>query len=138
MSSRIKYRTGTGTVIIRWNMDWTAKMGTQLYVMPKGIERQGMVDENPAKWTSKYGSVVSTVWECVVADGMNEAGLTARMLYLAETQYEKRDHCPPRGFHLHLGAVLPRQLCDGGRSGRGWEIDQEIAAALQAQTPWYG
>lgn len=95
MCSRVKYKTGTGTVIVGRNMDWTAKMGTQLYVMPKGIERQGMVEDNPAKWTSKYGSVVSAVWDCGVADGMNEAGLTARMLYLAETQYGKRDTARP-------------------------------------------
>ncbi|MGE5258291.1 MAG: linear amide C-N hydrolase, partial [Hyphomicrobiales bacterium] len=95
MCSRVKYKTGTGTVIVGRNMDWTAKMGTQLYVMPKGIERQGMVEDNPAKWTSKYASVVSAVWDCAVADGMNEAGLTARMLYLAETQYGKRDTARP-------------------------------------------
>jgi choloylglycine hydrolase len=95
MCSRIKYQTESGTVIVGRNMDWTETMGTKLCIMPKGIERQGMVDENPLKWTSKYGSVVATVWDCCTADGMNEAGLTARMLYLAETQYGKRDTTRP-------------------------------------------
>jgi choloylglycine hydrolase len=95
MCSRIKYVTESGTVIIGRNMDWTEKMGTKLFVMPKGIARQGMVEENPLKWKSKYGSVVASVWDCCTADGMNEAGLTARMLYLAETQYGKRDATRP-------------------------------------------
>jgi penicillin V acylase-like amidase (Ntn superfamily) len=41
-------------------MDWTERMGTKLYAMPRGIERQGMTPTNPMKWTSKYGSVVAT------------------------------------------------------------------------------
>jgi hypothetical protein len=36
-------------------------MGTKLYVMPRGIERQGMTPTNPMKWTSKYGSVVGAI-----------------------------------------------------------------------------
>jgi len=91
MCSRIKYKTGTGTVIIGRNMDWTEKMGTKLYVMPKGIERNGLVETNPAKWTSKYGSIAVAVWDGATTDGMNEAGLVANILYLAETKYGDRD-----------------------------------------------
>lgn len=72
-------------------MDWTARMGTKLYTMPKGVERTGLVDENPLSWTSKYGSVVSTVWDCASADGLNDAGLNANLLYLAEAKYGERD-----------------------------------------------
>ncbi|HXV79232.1 MAG TPA: linear amide C-N hydrolase, partial [Candidatus Binatia bacterium] len=36
MCSRIQYKTGTGTHIVGRNMDWTEKMGTKLYVFPKG------------------------------------------------------------------------------------------------------
>lgn len=76
-------------------MDWTERMGTKLYAMPKGIEREGLVDTNPARWVSKYGSIVASIWDCAVADGMNEAGLTANALYLAETNYGKRDGSLP-------------------------------------------
>jgi choloylglycine hydrolase len=72
-------------------MDWTERMGTKLYAMPRGIERQGMTSANPMKWTSKYGSVVAVVWDAASADGMNEAGLNANLLYLAETKYGNRD-----------------------------------------------
>lgn len=72
------------------NMDWTEKMGSKLYAMPKGIERQGLAETNSAKWTSKYGSVVTVVWDGATADGLNEAGLGANLLYLAEAKYGDR------------------------------------------------
>ena len=89
--SRAMWTAKGQPVLVGRNMDWTARMGTKLYVMPKGIERTGLTEANPAKWTSKYGSVVATVWDCAAPDGMNEAGLTARSLYLAETKYGDRD-----------------------------------------------
>ncbi|NNE45439.1 MAG: linear amide C-N hydrolase [Deltaproteobacteria bacterium] len=82
-------------VLVGRNMDWTAKMGTKLYVMPKGIKRQGMTEANPLKWTSKYGSIVASVWDCATADGMNEAGLSVNLLYLAESKYGDRDTARP-------------------------------------------
>ena len=91
MCSRIIWTAEGQPVIVGRNMDWTERMGTKLYAMPKGIKRQGMVADNPAQWTSKYGSVVAAIWDCAVADGMNETGLTANALYLAETQYGDRD-----------------------------------------------
>lgn len=72
-------------------MDWTAKMGTKLYAMPKGIKREGMTPVNAKEWVSKYGSVVAIVWDCATSDGMNEDGLNANLLYLAETKYGKPD-----------------------------------------------
>lgn len=73
------------------NMDWTEKMGTTLYAMPMGIERQGLAETNSAKWTSKYGSVVTVDWDGATTDGLNEAGLGANLLYLAETKFGDRD-----------------------------------------------
>ncbi len=61
------------------------------YVFPKAIKREGLVDENSLEWTSKYGSVVTTIWDCASPDGINEAGLNANLLYLAETRYGERD-----------------------------------------------
>ena len=52
MCSRIQWKADGQPVLVGRNMDWTAKMGTKLWVMPKGIERNGLVDENPLKWTS--------------------------------------------------------------------------------------
>lgn len=82
-------------VLVGRNMDWTAKMGTKLWVMPRGIEHTGMTQDNPLTWTSKYGSVVASVWDIATADGMNEAGLNVNNLYLAETKFADRDPSIP-------------------------------------------
>lgn len=95
MCSRIQWTADGQPVIVGRNMDWTAKMGTKLFVMPKGIERDGLVKENPVRWTSKYGSVISLVWDCAMTDGLNEAGLCANLLYLAEATYGERDASRP-------------------------------------------
>jgi len=95
MCSRIQWKAEGQPVLVGRNMDWTARMGTKLRTMPKGIERDGLVDENPLQWTSKYGSVVSAVWDCAIADGLNEAGLCVNLLYLAEAKYGDRDPSRP-------------------------------------------
>lgn len=83
----------------------------RLYVMPKGIERQGMVEEDAAKWTSKYGSVVSTVWECAVADGMTEVGLTERMVYLRKRSTASGTPPAAGGLHTLRCHVAPGLDC---------------------------
>ena len=47
------------------------------------------------EWTSKYGSVVASVYEGGTADGMNEKGLVANLLYLAESEYPAADDKRP-------------------------------------------
>lgn len=91
MCSTIIWTAAGQPVLVGRNMDWTEPMGTKLYVLPRGVERSGLTEANPLRWTSRYGSVVANIWDCAVADGLNEAGLSARLLYLAETQYGERD-----------------------------------------------
>ncbi len=50
-------------------MDWPESTEPTLAVFPRGIARDGgkagpddIVKENPAKWTSKYGSIVTTIY----------------------------------------------------------------------------
>ncbi len=92
MCSRILWGGEDQPIIVGRNMDWTEKMGAVLYTMPRGIEKEGMTQINPVKWTSKYGSIVAFIWEGASADGMNEAGLCANLLYLAESDYGDRDN----------------------------------------------
>ena len=88
MCSRIKYETGTGTYITGRGMDWAdPTVKTKLWVLPKGMERDGDAGENPHKWLAKYGSLVASFYDHGVADGMNEAGLVANLLFLAESDY---------------------------------------------------
>lgn len=77
------------------NMDWPDKMGTKLRIMPRGVKRNGLAGMNSLEWTSKYGSVVATVWDEIVCDGLNEKGLDANILYLTASDYGRRDITRP-------------------------------------------
>jgi penicillin V acylase-like amidase (Ntn superfamily) len=86
--SRIEYETGTGSYITGRGMDWNdPTAGTDLWVFPKGMDRDGGIGTNPIKWTSKFGSVVASFYGAATVDGMNEKGLVGNVLYLAESDY---------------------------------------------------
>ena len=67
-------------------MDWLRDMQSNLYLYPRGVERTSNT-KIPFTWTSVYGSVITSMFEGGMADGMNEKGLVANMLYLAESKY---------------------------------------------------
>ena len=67
------------------------------------MEREGRVGPNSFKWTSKYGSVIATGYDISTTDGMNEEGLVANVLWLAESVYPKWDGQKP-GLSLALWA----------------------------------
>jgi choloylglycine hydrolase len=68
-------------------MDWYDDTGTDLWVFPRGMSRDGGAGPGSIKWTSKYGSIVGDIYDIASADGMNEKGLVANILYLAESDY---------------------------------------------------
>ena len=85
--SRAVYFGQEGQTITGRTMDWfMSDMDTNMWLYPRGLERNSNT-ATPLVWTSKYGSVVTTVHEGVATDGMNEAGLVANMLYLVEADY---------------------------------------------------
>jgi len=80
--------TGPGNVVVTGrSMDWMEDMGANLWVLPRGIAQTGAAGPNSIEWTSKYGSVVVTAYDIATADGMNEKGLVANMLYLSGANY---------------------------------------------------
>lgn len=68
-------------------MDWKTEIPANLWVFPQGIERNGNTGKNTVVWKSKYGSLIATAWDFATADGINEKGLVANLLWLAESQY---------------------------------------------------
>jgi choloylglycine hydrolase len=85
--SRAVYFGEEGQTITGRTMDWfVSDMDTNMWLYPRGLERTSNT-ATPLVWASKYGSVVTTIYEGAAADGMNEAGLVANLLYLAESEY---------------------------------------------------
>ncbi|MGV0790536.1 linear amide C-N hydrolase [Mycolicibacterium sp. XJ1819] len=87
MCTRVVY-LGTGERIVTGrSMDWKYEIETNLWALPRGVARSGQAGPDSVEWTSKYGSVVATGYDICTTDGVNEAGLAANVLWLAESQY---------------------------------------------------
>lgn len=93
--TRVMYKGPNNTFITARSMDWLEDLKTNVWVFPRGINRDGATDGNTVKWKSKYGSVGSAAFDITITDGMNEKGLVANMLWLAETKYPKYDASKP-------------------------------------------
>ncbi len=100
----------SGPVVVSRTMDWPESTEPVLTVFPRGMHRDGgsiggetIVADNPAKWTSKYGSLVTTIYGIGTADGLNEKGFAAHMLYLNAADFGPRDATKP-GVHAGLWA----------------------------------
>lgn len=87
--TRVVYKGDSGIVLTGRTLDWKTPIGTNLYVMPRGMERAGYDSADAIKWTSKYGSVVSVGYDVGVNEGMNEKGLTCNLLFLPGTVYSR-------------------------------------------------
>lgn len=86
--TRVLYETGTDTYIVGRSMDWNDfSMATDFWVFPRGMKRDGGLGEGSITWTSKFGSVVVSIYNMATSDGMNEAGLVGNLLYLAESDF---------------------------------------------------
>lgn len=95
MCTRVVYSGTNKMVVTGRSMDWKTEMHSNLWVFPRGMERNGETGVNSLKWTSKYGSVVTSAFEIASTDGMNEKGLVANLLWLPETEYPVRDKSKP-------------------------------------------
>ena len=85
--SRAVYLGPENTIITVRSMDWASEIGSNLWAFPRGMKRDGACGPKSITWTSKYGSVIATAFDAATADGMNEKGLVANLLYLTEAKY---------------------------------------------------
>jgi len=63
-------------------MDWAVSDEPELWFVPRGTVRRGGSDADALEWTSRYSSVVTSMWGMGTVDGMNERGFAAHALYL--------------------------------------------------------
>ena len=108
--TRVLWNDNGFAVMVGRTMDWPESTQPILTVFPRGLERDGgkvgpnvVVADNPLRWTSKYGSIATTIYGIGTADGINEAGLGAHMLYLNAADFGTRNALKP-GLHAGLWA----------------------------------
>ena len=95
MCTRLVYLGPNDTVITARSMDWKLDLGTNLWAFPRGMEREGCAGPNSITWTSLYGSVVASAYDMCTTDGVNDAGLSANLLWLVESEYPAYDGSTP-------------------------------------------
>jgi len=108
--TRVLWNNNKLAVLVGRTMDWPESTQPVLTVLPRGMQRDGgrigpatAVAENPLRWTSKHGSLVTTTYGIGSADGINEQGLGAHLLYLNATDFGVRNSSMP-GLHAGLWA----------------------------------
>lgn len=89
--SRVVYlgdSTRSEIVMVGRTLDWANPIPTNIYVYPRGVERQSNADGPMLRWKSKYGSVSAVGYDGGVTEGMNERGLVLNGLFCNETVYK--------------------------------------------------
>ncbi len=87
--TRALYVAKDGTVLTGRSMDWGEDMHANMWVLPRGMKRDGMGGTNTVQWVSKYGSLIVSGYDIGTCEGMNEKSLVVNMLALVESDYGK-------------------------------------------------
>lgn len=82
MCTRILWNTNDVAPTVARCMDWETSDEPELWFVPAGIDRSGGQGEDAHRWTSRYASVVTSMWGKGTVDGLNDRGLAAHALYL--------------------------------------------------------
>lgn len=95
-STRIFWNSNGKAMLAARNMDLDEDDKPTIYVLPAGRSKNGGIYDNPARWTSQYGSVVITFKGSLdlCDEGINTKGLAFHYLYMADSVYETRDSRP--------------------------------------------
>jgi penicillin V acylase-like amidase (Ntn superfamily) len=106
--TRALYVAKDGTVIVGRSMDWGEDMASNMWVLPRGMKRDGRGGKNTISWVSKYGSLIVTAYDIGTAEGMNEEGLVVNELALVESDYGR----PAEGAKVISLSTWPQYVLD--------------------------
>lgn len=85
--TRVVYKGPNNKILTGRTMDFSIEIPANQWIFPRGMQRNGQVGKNSIEWISKYGSIGVSTWDIAIADGMNEKGLVANLLWLVESEY---------------------------------------------------
>jgi len=131
--TRILWNDNKFGVITGRTMDWPESTEPTLIAFPRGTQRNGgvvggaSVDSNPAKWRAKYGSMVVSIYGIGTADGFNEVGLGAHMLFLEKTDFGPRNPTKPA---VHAGLWAQYVLDQAGSVGEALELLKDVQIVM--------
>lgn len=121
--TRILWNAPGLPVVVGRNMDFEMPMPSNLWALPRGLDRVGGVGPQAMRWTSKYGSVVTASYDTAVTDGMNERGLNVNALWLSASRYG----APAPGQTTLATAMWPQYMLDNFAN-----VDEAVRSFEQA------
>ncbi|MDT8328686.1 MAG: linear amide C-N hydrolase [Roseovarius sp.] len=94
--TRVVYLGPEARVLTGRTFDWKSPINSNLWAFPRGMKREGSAGPRSIGWTSRYGSLIVSGYDISTVDGMNEKGLMANLLWLANAEYPEDDGKTPR------------------------------------------
>lgn len=106
--SRMLYVGSDSLRIVGRSLDWKTPIPTNLYVYPRGIQKQSHSLPGAFKWRSRYGSVYAVGYDGGVTEGMNEKGLVINGLFCKGTVYDNDSTTgrPPMSLAVFVAWLL--------------------------------
>ncbi len=87
--SRVLYEGNDSLYIVARSLDWRTPIPTNLYIYPRGIEKQSSDHPDRTSWISRYGAVYAVGYDGGITEGMNEKGLVVNGLFCKGTVYNE-------------------------------------------------
>lgn len=139
--SRVVLQGKDSLTLVGRTLDWRTPIPTNLYVYPRGMQKQGMPSGNTYRWTSKYGSVLAVSYDGGVTEGMNERGLVMNALFCKNSIYRTSPDgkLPAMSLAVFISyfldnfatvAEVQKWLADNEFAIYGADFDQGTEAAL--------
>ena len=120
------------------SMDWKSDIGTNLWILPRGMAQHGEAGPHSIEWVSRYSSVIASAYDVSTFGGVNEKGLVTNPLWLAESEYPKPGatklvwHCPGGRSTLSTTVQLSRTFKRLHRSNSS-DSNHRTAVCLQGR-----
>jgi penicillin V acylase-like amidase (Ntn superfamily) len=85
--TRARYVAKDGTVITGLSMDWVEDLKSNMWVLPRGMKRDGLGGKHGVSWGTGSGSLIASSYDAGTSERMNGSGLVVTMLALAGSDY---------------------------------------------------
>lgn len=91
MCTRVFWNDNDVAEVCGRTLDWATSDEPRLWVIPPCTVRTCATGGEPLRWTSRYGTVSIQSFGVATSEAVNEAGLSARVLYLEAARWEPPD-----------------------------------------------
>jgi penicillin V acylase-like amidase (Ntn superfamily) len=94
MCTRVFWNSNGVAMVCGRTLDWETSDEPRLWAIPAGTPRSGATERGALSWSSRFGTVSMQGWGVATTEAVNDAGLSARILYLEATEWEPPDERP--------------------------------------------